>query len=90
MLLHLRPLGYLAAFSTDLIINLVCTAPPGALSHAAPIVSISRREQAALKDEMEKMSELISELRENCQKLQTQLLEVRQISREQKSVGVQV
>jgi len=39
---------------------------------------------------MEKMSELISELRENCQKLQTQLLEVRQVSREQKSVGVQV
>jgi len=39
---------------------------------------------------MEKMSELIAELRENCQKLQTQLLEVRQISREHKSVGVQV
>jgi hypothetical protein len=39
---------------------------------------------------MEKMSELISELRDNCHKLQTQLMEVRQISREHKSVGVQV
>ena len=54
------------------------------------ITLIDRREQAALKDEMEKMSEMISELRENCQKLQSQLLEVRQLSREQKSVGVQV
>ena len=54
------------------------------------IILIDRREQAALKDEMEKMSEMISELRENCQKLQSQLLEVRQLSREQKSVGVQV
>ena len=51
---------------------------------------VSRKEQAALKDEMEKMSEMISELRENCKKLQTQLMEVRQLSREQRSVGVQV
>ena len=38
---------------------------------------ISRKEQEELKVEMEKMSELIGELRENCQKLQTELLDSR-------------
>ena len=36
-----------------------------------------RKEQEELKGEMEKMSELIAELRENCQKLQTELLDSR-------------
>ena len=37
----------------------------------------NRKEQDELKGEMEKMSELIAELRENCQKLQTELLDSR-------------
>ena len=36
-----------------------------------------RKEQAELKMEIEKMSDLIAELRENCQKLQTELLDSR-------------
>ena len=36
-----------------------------------------RKEQDELKVEMEKMSELIAELRENCQKLQSELLDSR-------------
>ena len=60
-----------------------------------------RREQAELKMEMEKMSELIAELRDNCQTLQTELLDSRNNvksdqlatkskTRDTSTVGVQV
>ena len=51
-----------------------------------------RKEQDELKHEMEKMSELIAELRENCQKLQTELLESKNNfgGGPMASVGVQV
>ena len=59
----------------------------------------NRKEQEELKGEMEKMSELIAELRENCQKLQTELLDSRnnhqqkpepKPRRDTSTVGVQV
>ena len=55
-------------------------------------VRICRKEQDELKHEMEKMSELIAELRENCQKLQTELLESKNNfgGGPMASVGVQV
>ena len=49
-----------------------------------------QKEQSDLKVEMEKMSELISELRINCQTLQTELTEAqRAVSRDRNDVAVQ-
>lgn len=48
-----------------------------------------KKEQADLKIEMEKMSDLISELRVNCQTLQLELSEVRSGSRDLVDVAVQ-
>ena len=48
-----------------------------------------QKEQADLKVEMEKMSELISDLRANCQTLQLELSEVRAVSRDRIDVAVQ-
>ena len=44
----------------------------------------SRREQQSLRSEMEKMSSMIVELRENCQKLQTELMECKSDAKERK------
>ena len=48
-----------------------------------------QKEQADLKVEMEKMSDLISELRVNCQTLQTELSEVRAVSKDRSDAAVQ-
>ena len=48
-----------------------------------------QKEQADLKVEMEKMSELISDLRSNCQTLQHELSEVRAISKDRIDVAIQ-
>ena len=48
-----------------------------------------QKEQADLKVEMEKMSELISELRINCQTLQSELSEARSLSKDRSDVAVQ-
>ena len=48
-----------------------------------------QKEQADLKVEMEKMSELISELRINCQTLQSELSEARSVSKDRSDVAVQ-
>ena len=48
-----------------------------------------QKEQADLKVEMEKMSELISDLRSNCQTLQHELTEVRAISKDRIDVAIQ-
>ena len=63
-------------------------------------MTFCRKEQNELKTEMEKMSDLISELRDNCQKLQSELLDSRNNVKSEQStkpkprdtsnVGVQV
>jgi len=49
-----------------------------------------RREQTALQIEIEKMSDMIGELRKECQKLQQELQWAKQIPKNQRSIGLQV